>query len=106
MRAKPTKEFSVFYVDAVIMLASQVETIGKTIDGLSLGKHVTPVMQYDVTGADGKIIQALPGVVKRIKDHNPLLVFNSLTNKRRNQILKRCWLNSFQFSELNFRTLK
>ncbi|KAA3473833.1 pentatricopeptide repeat-containing protein chloroplastic-like [Gossypium australe] len=49
-RAKTTKATSVYNLESVTILASQVEALGRKIDGLIIGKHVTPMMQCDVTG--------------------------------------------------------
>ncbi|KAA3474271.1 reverse transcriptase [Gossypium australe] len=47
MRTKPTKTAGVFNIDAVSMLASQVEALSKKIDGLSFSKQVNLVMKCD-----------------------------------------------------------
>lgn len=57
--AKSTKSTSVCD-DAITILASQVEDLGKKIDSLSLGKQVTLMMQCDVTEAGMISQECLP----------------------------------------------
>ncbi|KAA3488098.1 Retrotransposon gag protein [Gossypium australe] len=50
MRTKLIKAASIFKIDAVAMLASQVEALGKKIDGLSCNNKMNLVIQCDAIG--------------------------------------------------------